>query len=403
MTDAAPAGFPAAPAAHDGSAPLIHFLALGGTIASVPADSGNAGVTPQVGAEAIAAAARLDTLPGTGLAGGPGPELLGPEGAPAGGVRVTFAQLAQVGSGASPRDRLTRVVRATRRAAAAGARAVVLTQGTDTLEESAFALSVMNDAGIPIVLTGAMRGPSLPGADGPANVRAAVVTALDEQMSFLPAVLVFNDEVHDPTFVRKAHASSASTFTSGPAAGPLGWVSEDRLVLAHMPARVPSPFGVPEQEPGLEGTAGAGGNGAAALGEPGTELPEITGRGTYPDVALIEVGMGESLKLLSYLPDAGYAGAVIAGVGGGHVPFWALDEVEALAKRVPVVYASRTGSGRTLESTYGYPGSELDLQRLGLIPAGFVDARKARLLLTLALAAGAESEQIAQVFAFFRG
>lgn len=146
------------------------------------------GVAPTVTAEEITAAARLDTLPG---------------GAP----QVSAEQLAQVGSGSIDFGILFSTVLAARRAAEHGADGIVLTQGTDTLEDSAFALSLLNDSGIPIVLTGAMRNPTLPGADGPANVRAAALTALAPEAAGLRAALVFADEVHDPLFVRKAHTS----------------------------------------------------------------------------------------------------------------------------------------------------------------------------------------------------
>ncbi len=323
----------------------VHLAALGGTIAS----TGTGGVTPQVGAADIAAAASLDTLPAT-------PEL-------------SFEQIAQVGSGSITLDHLADVVRAARRAAQAGARALVLTQGTDTLEETTFALSVMNDSGIPIITTGAMRNPTLPGADGPANVRSAVITALDPRIAALPALLVFADELHDPAFVRKSHTSSIATFTSGPAAGPIGWVSEDALVPAHMPVALPTPFTVPEAPTGPAASPAAA---------------------AYPQVALIEATLGDSLAWIDGLPDAGYSGAVIAGVGGGHVPADAAERVGALAQRIPVVLASRTGAGRTLQQTYGYPGSEIDLLGRGLIPAGRLDARKARLIAVLAIQQGSD-------------
>ena len=325
----------------------ILIAALGGTIAST-AQATAQGVSPQASGEDIAAAAGLDTLPFP--------------------AQLEFAQIAQTGSGSITLAMLAQVVARAKEARAAGIDGVVLTQGTDTLEETAFALSVLNDSGVPVAVTGAMRNPTLPGADGPANVRAAIIAAADPRIAMLPAVAVFADEVHDPSFVRKLHSTSVATFSSGPAAGPLGWISEDSLILAHVPATLPGIFPVTS----------------------GTE---------FPQVALIEVGLGDSLALLDALPQAGYAGAVISGVGGGHVPEWAVERVRSLAARMPVVYASRTGSGRTLEKTYGYPGAEYDLLAAGCIPAGRLDARKARLLLVLALAAKVSPQQ---AFAYFR-
>ena len=353
----------------------IHIAALGGTIASVPTESG--GVSPSVSGEDIARAARLDTIdvgsvvghvaPPAGQAGEEGGQGAG---ASSSGLQLTFEQVAQVGSGSITVEHLVSVVESARTAADEGAVGVVLTQGTDTLEETAFVLSRINDSGIPIVVTGAMRNPSLPGADGPANVRAAVIAALSPQVRGLASALVMADEIHDPVFVRKDHTSFIHAFSSGPSAGPLGWVSEDRVILPHVPAA---------------GVAGAAGAAGAA---PRPQFPGLTSADVFPRVAVIAIGLGDSLAILDAVADAGYAGCVLAGVGGGHVPQSALPPVERLAQQMPVVYSSRTGSGSALENTYGYPGAEIGLQKMGLVPSGVLDPYKARLQLRLALAVG---------------
>src|SRR3546814_6194562 len=76
---------------------------------------------------------------------------------------------------------------------------------------------------------------------------------------------------------------------------------------------------------------------------------------------------------------------VVEATGGGHVPPAVADGLEAAAKKMPVILASRTGAGNTLGQTYGFPGSEIDLQRRGLIRAGWLDGLKAKVLLTLLL------------------
>ncbi len=344
----------------------IHIAALGGTIASVPTESG--GVSPSVSGEDIARAARLDAIDvdaaaghAASPAGQAGEEDGQRAGASSSGLQLTFEQVAQVGSGSITVEHLVSVVESARTAAGEGAVGVVLTQGTDTLEETAFVLSRINDSGIPIVVTGAMRNPSLPGADGPANVRAAVIAALSPQVRGLASALVMADEIHDPVFVRKDHTSFIHAFSSGPSAGPLGWVSEDRVILPHVPAAV----------------------GAARR----PQFPGLTSADVFPQVTVIAIGLGETLAILDAVADAGYAGCVLAGVGGGHVPQSALPAVERLAQQMPVVYSSRTGSGSALENTYGYPGAEIGLQKMGLVPSGVLDPYKARLQLRLALAA----------------
>jgi L-asparaginase len=235
---------------------------------------------------------------------------------------------------------------------------VVVTQGTDTLEETAFALDLLAGDDRPVVVTGAMRNPTLPGADGPANVRAAVAVAADPAAAGLGTVVVLDDEVHAARFVRKTHAQSTAAFAS-PTVGPLGWVAEGRCRIALRPEPLPRVVD------------------AAALGP-------------VPPVALLAAALGDDGRLLGALPAAGYAGVVVAGFGGGHVPSPWVPALTALAAEVPVVLAGRTGAGETLRSTYGFPGSETDLLARGLIPAGYLDAPKARVLLSLVLATGGD-------------
>jgi L-asparaginase len=119
-------------------------------------------------------------------------------------------------------------------AVADGATGTVVTQGTNTMEETSFVLDLLWDREEPIVVTGAMRHPGLPGADGPANLLASAVVAASPTARDLGCVVVFNDEVHLPLFVRKTHTSNPATFRS-PLAGPIGWIAENRLRIALRP------------------------------------------------------------------------------------------------------------------------------------------------------------------------
>ena len=104
---------------------------------------------------------------------------------------------------------------------------IVVTQGTDSIEETAFALDLLVDREAPLVVTGAMRDPTLPGADGPANLLAAVRVAAGEEARGFGVVVVMNDEIHAARFVRKAHAQNPAAFSSAPA-GPVGYLYEGR-------------------------------------------------------------------------------------------------------------------------------------------------------------------------------
>jgi L-asparaginase len=85
------------------------------------------------------------------------------------------------------------------------------------------------------------------------------------------------------------------------------------------------------------------------------------------------------------LPDLGYAGAVLEGMGGGHISVRAVEAALAAATSIPLVLCSRAGVGPTMRGTYGYPGGEIDLLERGLLWGGFLTGPKARLLLTLCL------------------
>lgn len=115
---------------------------------------------------------------------------------------------------------------------------VVITQGTDTMEEAAFALDLMLDIALPVVVTGAMRNPTRPRADGPANILGAVQVAASDGARNLGGVVVLNDEIHAARFARKAHTSSLSTFGSAPL-DPIGWLSKDHVRIALRPERRP--------------------------------------------------------------------------------------------------------------------------------------------------------------------
>ncbi len=130
------------------------------------------------------------------------------------------------------------VAQRVREVIAAGAIGVVVTQGTDTLEETAFQLDLLLDVRPPVVVTGALRNPALQGADGAANLLAAIRVASDPAATGLGVLVVMNDEVHAARFVRKTHTHKPSAFAS-PATGPLGWIRE-RTACASPCAR-PSP------------------------------------------------------------------------------------------------------------------------------------------------------------------
>jgi L-asparaginase len=250
-----------------------------------------------------------------------------------------------------------------RDAAASDYDGVVVVQGTDTIEEAAFLFDLLWAGDAPLVVTGAMRNPAMAGPDGPANLLAAVTVAAADAARGLGALVVFNDELHAARYVAKTHTASTATFIS-PAYGPLGHVVEGRVVLGMRVPRLP-PFAMPEA--------------------------------INASVPVIPAVLGDDGALLSAL-DA-VDGVVIAGVGGGHVSDRLVERIGGTARRIPVVLATRTGSGPVLTATYAAPGAEIDLIGRGVITAGELNAYKARLLLLMLLAHGADKGEIATAFA----
>lgn len=321
--------------------PRVSVFSMGGTIASTNNAAEAGGVAPRLGAAELVAA-----IPGLGETA----EL----------ETVAFRQLP---SGDLTLPDLSELAAEISKRFEDGVNGVVITQGTDTIEETSFALELLVSGPQPVVVTGAMRNPTLAGPDGPANLLAAVQVAAAPGAAGLGALVVLNDEIHAARFVRKIHTSSPATFRSV-TTGPLGWVVEGRprVGLRPAPLRLDTP-----PRPDLD---------------------------SFPAVALLTCALGDDLRLIGELERLGYAGLVIQALGGGHVPGDVVPTLAEVAARMPVVLASRTGGGELLRETYGFPGSERDLLSRGLIPAGFLDGPKARILLSLLLSGDADPSAV---------
>ncbi|HVF98673.1 MAG TPA: asparaginase [Chloroflexia bacterium] len=329
--------------------PKVTVISLGGTIAMTT--TGGGGVTPTLDGATLVSA-----VPGLGEVA----EL----------TAVSFRQLPSAHLGLE--DVLALASEVVRHIDG-GAGGVVITQGTDTLEEVAFALDLLLDREAPVVVTGAMRNPTLPGADGPANLLAAVRVAASPQARDLGVLVVLDDQVHSARYVQKTHTTGTAAFRS-PLAGPLGWVVEGRVRVNTRP--VPRP--------------------RIQWGS-GSELPPVV------PVALLTVSLGDDGRLVDLVRQAGYGGLVIEAFGAGHVHVPVAYRLKELAAVMPVVLASRTRAGDMLRHTYAFRGSETDLLSSGLISAGPLDGPKARVLLSLLLTIGADREQIAGTFAVWAG
>ena len=320
----------------------VVVFGLGGTIAMTSSDIG--GVVPALSAGQLVAA-----VPGLADTG----------------IIVDVVDFRRKPGASLTFDDLTELADAIRARLDAGdAAGAVVTQGTDTIEETAYLLDLLHKGEQPLVVTGAMRNPTLAGADGPANILAAIQTAASLELRGQGCLVVLADEIHAARRVRKTHSTSGATFQSTNG-GPLGAVLEGRPRLHNLLTD--------------RTTISAG------LRLPGRR------------VGLATIAFGDDGILIAAAADR-LDGLVVAAFGVGHVPADLVPPLAKIAERIPVVLASRTGAGSTLRSTYAFPGSERDLLDHGLIAAGFLDPLKARILLHTLLTVDADRATIAAAF-----
>lgn len=251
------------------------------------------------------------------------------------------------------------VARAAAEAAADGdAAGVVVTHGTDSLEETAFLCDLIHRGDAPIVFTGAIRPASADGADGPANLLAACAVAASGAARGLGVLVCFGGELHAARWARKVRATSPLAFGS-PALGPVGWVDEGRVRVAARPLR-----------------------------GPWLDVERIDAR-----VPVLTFGVGDRGEAVAGAA-AGAHGLVAVLAGAGHSHPDLLAALDAVATRIPVVAASRPDAGRILHETYGFPGSERDLRASRLVPAGALSPSAARIALLACLGAGADPAEV---------
>lgn len=318
----------------------VMFLPLGGTISMVKS-TGQGGANPKL--------AGMDLLGDLAPSGNPDVEIVARS--PIASANLTLADLVAITGELE-------------RGLDKGADGAVVTLGTDTLEEVAFALDLLVRSDRPIVLTGAMRFSNQPGSEGPANLKAAIEVASDPDAAGRGALVVMNDEIHAARFVVKANTISTAAFSSAPF-GPLGIVAEGRPFWAFRPNR---------------------------------NAVKLKAEANSPQVPILTPGFGDDSKYLEMLAADPPDGVVVAALGAGHVPARLADALERLAGLCPVILASRISSGPTLKRTYGYPGAEIDLLSRGLIPSGILSASKSRVALQILLSAPRSISEIKAAF-----
>lgn len=236
---------------------------------------------------------------------------------------------------------------------------VIISHGTDTLEETAYWLDLTVDSDKPVVLIGAQRNASESDFDGPRNLLNAVRIAVDPQSKGKGAMLAMNSQINAARDVAKTHTSSVETFKSGDF-GFLGEVDFDRIVYSRAPLR--------RQHVPLKSDS-------------------------MPYVEIVPMYGGADGYLVKAALDHGAKGVVIQGLGWGNVnkPMYAAIK-DAIAKGVPVVITSRVPNGRVLPN-YGWEGGGKTLVDLGAVMGDDLSPQKARILLMLLLQEGVTGQK----------
>ncbi|WP_066821501.1 asparaginase [Clostridium tepidiprofundi] len=240
---------------------------------------------------------------------------------------------------------------------------VVVTHGTDTLEETAYFLDLTIDSEKPVVVTGSMRNSSELGYDGPANLAASICTAISKEARNRGVLVCLNDELNCASEVTKEHSMHLNTFTS-PEFGPIGVVDDNKVIFYR----------------------------------DNLNKQHILTDSYEEKVELIKACAGMDGKLIDFCVKEGARGLVIEGMGRGNIPPKMAESVEKAVKSgVVVVLVSRCYKGRVLDS-YGYPGGGKGLRESGVIFGDALPGQKARIKLILALGKTHNIEEVRNIF-----
>lgn len=240
---------------------------------------------------------------------------------------------------------------------------IVITHGTDTLEETAYLIDLTIETDIPIVFTGSMRNSSEPNWDGPKNLIDSIHVCLNENSRGMGTLVCMHGEVNAASEVTKIFSNEFETFQSLDF-GSLGFVQQGRVVYNRLPRH----------------------------------LETIKTDKVNSNVDLLTVYAGMDEKFFKHSADSGTDGLVIEALGIGNVPPLAFKGVEyVIKKNIPVVLVSRCPAGET-DNIYAYPGAGKHLHDLGVIFTDYLNGQKARIKLMLALTKTTDRKILTKLF-----
>jgi L-asparaginase len=312
----------------------IHLLFTGGTISMQPSTAAGGNVPTHSGEALVRFAGALEDI-----------------------SPFRVENWAMVPAGHLDLDRLWELRERVRQVAETGEVAgIVVAQGTDIMEESAYLLDRTLALSVPIALTGAMRTSGDEGWDGPRNLRDAAAVAAHPESRRHGVMVVFHGKVFAGRTAVKVHATDVDAFAA-PYGGPIGQISGESVVYSN------------------SSRANAG---ALSPRLPGTLAPRV---------ALVPMVVGDTGAMLD-LARPGHDGVVVVAFGSGNVPPGAVSAIGRwIEERKPVVLATRCPFG-VVTPVYAFEGGGSRLVRMGAIPAGPRTPSQARMELMLALSAG---------------
>lgn len=243
---------------------------------------------------------------------------------------------------------------------------VVITHGTDTIEETAYFLSLTINSKKPIILVGAMRPSSSTSADGPLNLYNAIAVAASDDAKNKGALVVFNDRIYSARDVTKAHTSNVAAFES-PNSGPIGIVNYGKVLFYYNPLRLH--------------TASSKFN--------------IKNIKSLPKVEILYGHAGQDETVIDHLIANGTKAVVFAGVGDGNIYKTALEKLILVRQKnnLILVRSSRTGAGFVVRN------AEIEDDKNDFVTADNLSPQKARILLKLALTKTSDTKKIQEIFA----
>ncbi|MCF6514707.1 asparaginase [Lactobacillus sp. S2-2] len=238
---------------------------------------------------------------------------------------------------------------------------VVVTHGTDTLEETAYFLDLTLPNSYPVVVTGAMRSSNEIGSDGLYNFQAAIEVAASDDAQNKGVLVAMNEEIHSARFVTKTHTTNVATFRT-PTLGPIGMVSHNKAKFF-----------------------------TTLIGNEYCDIETV-----IDGVYLIKAYAGMDSTIFDILNNDQTKGIVIEGLGAGNVPPKSLPGIKKLIdNEIPVILVSRCYNG-TAQPIYDYEGGGIELEKMGLTICHGLNGQKARIKLIVGLSANKKDYDLAQ-------